>query len=241
MSHALALLAELVDQDAAGLFVIGLAAITVLHTAVSLGRSRQWYLLPVVFGLTALAGFLLNPLADSNSLLDLKARLASYETLTFLCIVQFLLVGLSAWQGLCIDGGRNVELSSIWLGTLSSVPAPVLAIAMLLVEQVALATSVDSRPEAVGRDVGLGVAAIVTAAGGIAMCLPSRWLAVPHGVLSVAMILACMLVPFLQDPLPQSMTLVDWESLRLFACLAPVLILIVIAGGWLAVPRGREA
>jgi len=240
MTQFLKTTSGLLERDSAGLLVIGLAAIAVLHTACALGRTRQWYLLPVLFGLTALAGFLLNPLADSNTLMDLKARLTSYETLTFLCITQFLLVSISIWLGFRVDGRMHVERDVVWLGVVGAVPPPVLVIAMLLVEQVTLATSIDARPEAVGRGVGLSVAALLTTAAGIAMCLPARWLAAPHGLLSIAMILACMFVPFIQDPLPQSMTLVEWDSLKLLAWLAPILAIAVLVGWWPSV-RIRRA
>ena len=230
MSHFLALLGELSGRDSAGPLVIVLATIALLHSAVALGRTRQWYLLPVVFGLTALAGFLLNPMADSSTLHDLKARFTSYETLTLLCVVQFLLVSVSGWLGLRMDGGRDVERSSLWLSVLSVLPTPILLIGMLLMEQIALSGSVDARPEAVGRAVGFGMAALVTVASGTAMCLPARWMSVPHGVLSVAMILLCMFIPFLQAPLPQSMALVDWQSLQWLACVLPVAALLVFAG-----------
>ncbi len=240
MTQFLETLGLLLASDSAGLFVIGLTAIAMLHTACALGRTRQWYLLPVLFGLTALAGFLLNPLADSNTLMDLKTTLTSYETLTLLCVAQFLLVSVSVWLGLRIEGGQDVDRSSVWLGVVSAVPPPVLVIAMLLMEQVALTASIDARPETVGREIGLSVAALLTVAAAIAMCLPSRLLAAPHGLLSIAMILACMFVPFLQDPLPQSMALVDWESLKLLACLAPILAVAVLVGGWPSV-RTRKA
>ena len=232
MPQPITILSELADREAAGLFVLGLAAIAVLHAAIALGRTRQWYMLPVVLGLTALVGFLLNPLADSSTLLDLKTRLTSYEMLTLLCIVQFLLVSTSIWLGLRIDGKQDVDRNSFWLGVVSAVPPPFLAIAMLLMEQVTLATSIDARPEAVGRSIGLGVAVPMTVAAAIAMCLPSRLLTAPHGLLSITMILACMFVPFLQDPLPQSMTSVHWESLTLLVYFAPALAVVMLVGWW---------
>lgn len=230
MSQFMTVLSELMNRDAAGMFVLGLAAIAMLHSAVALGRSRQWYLLPVLFGLTALAGFLLNPLADSSTLMDLKARLTNYETLTFLCIAQFLLVSISIWLGLRIDGKKDVDRSALLLGVVNAVPPPVLVVAMLLMEQVALSSSANARPEVVGREIGFSVAFLLIVASAVAMCLPARWLGAPHAVLSVGMILLCMFVPFLQDPLPQSMTLIDWQSLKLLACLAPILAVFVLAG-----------
>ena len=82
-----------VASNPTGLFCLCLATLALLQSALGLGRARQWSLLPVLFGLTALAGFLLNPFADANTSFDLRAKLTSYEALTFLCIVQFLLLG----------------------------------------------------------------------------------------------------------------------------------------------------
>ena len=222
-------IAVLIENDAVGLFVFGLALLAVLHTAVSVGRSRQWYVLPVIFGLTALAGFLLNPLADSSTMLDLRTRLTGYETLTLLCIAQFLLVGASMAFGLALDGRRAEERSRLGLAIVGTIPAPALVIVMLLLEQTALSAAA-ARPEAVGREIGFAVAIALTAATAAAMCLPSRWLAMPHIVLSVAMVLVSMVTPLLQDPLPQPMAIVDWESLRWFAFVMPVAIAVVLAG-----------
>lgn len=222
MTQLLEILSELGQRDAIGPFLIGSTGLGILHSAAALGRTRQWYMLPVVFGLTALVGFLLNPFADSNSLLDLKTRLTSYETLTLLCIVQFGLVSLSALLGLQLDGRRNQERGAVRLAIVSVVPAPAIVVAMLLMEQAALSGSANARPETVGRDVGLFVACVLTLSAAVAMCLPTRRLAAPHMALSAAMILACMFVPFFQDPLPQPMAVIDWQSLKLLAFVAPV-------------------
>lgn len=207
--------------------------LTFIHSAVALGRSRQWYMLPVVFGLTAVAGFVLNPLADSHTFLDLKADLTSYEMLTGVCIVQFLLACASAKLGFRIDGRCDTDRGAVRLAAVSAIPPPFVVVAMLLLEQFWLSTSAGARPEAVGRAVGLATAGLLTAAGGLSMCLPPRWLAGPHAVLAGSLIAASVFVPLLQDPLPQSMATVDWESLRLLACLLPILSTLTVVGfGW---------
>jgi hypothetical protein len=213
----------------AGLFAIGLAAIGLLHAAVALGRARQWYVLPVLFGLTALAGFLLNPFADASTALDLRLKLTSFEALTLLCIAQLILVAVSLWFGMRIDIRSQRSPSELGLAVIHAIPAPMVLIAMLLVEQSQLAMSAGARPEAVGRQVGLTVATALTLGAIVAMLIPRRHLAAPHFLLSVAMILACMFVPVLQDPLPRPLGEVDVASLGLlwkfvlvavlFACL----------------------
>jgi len=221
----------------AGLFVVALAGLALAHSATALSRSRQWTMLPVAFTLTALAGFLINPLADANTMHDLKARLTQYDVLTLLCITQFLLVAVSACLGLRIGTDRRAERPGVWLSVVSVLPAPALVIAMLLLEQVALAAIASARPEVVGRNVGLGVASILLLAGAVAFLLPDRLLAVFHGFLSLAFLMACMFLPFLGDPLPQTMTTVDWESLRLLGFFLPAAVAAMAVGYIVAVKQ----
>jgi len=105
-----------------------------------------------------------------------------------------------------------------------------LLIAMLLIEQTALAGSASARPEAVGRVVGLTVATVLTVISVAAMLLPRRWLAGPHYVLSVALLLAAMFVPFLEEPLPQPMAMLNWQSLGLLVWVVPIAAAIVLVG-----------
>ncbi|HIQ23357.1 MAG TPA: hypothetical protein EYH34_19205, partial [Planctomycetes bacterium] len=85
-----------------GAFALGLAALAGLHAAVGMARSGRWYVLPVLFGLTALAGFLLNPFADAQTAVDLREKLAGGETIVQLSIAQFSLAAASLWLGLRI-------------------------------------------------------------------------------------------------------------------------------------------
>ncbi len=222
--------ASVVRDHSAGLFVLGFAAVAVLHTAAGLGRTRQWYLLPVVFGLTALAGFLLNPFADANTPEDLRSTLTSFETLTLLCIAQFLLLTAALVFGIRLDPWSDEPRSMMRLAVVHSFPVPVVTIAMLLIEQGRLAGVPGARPEAVGREVGFIVAGGLTLACAAAMTLPRRWLALPHQVLSIAMLLACMFVPCLDAPLPAPMFSFDPESVRLLWQVGLGAMVVVLAG-----------
>lgn len=94
--------------DPEGLRILLLAAVSLLQAAAGIGRSRQWYALAVIFGLTALAGFLLNPVADATTAFDVKAALKGPEMLTLLCIVQFVLGALALVFGLrLLEPGRK--------------------------------------------------------------------------------------------------------------------------------------
>lgn len=214
----------------AGLFALGLAMTAMVQTAIGLGRARQWYVLPVAFGLTALAGFLLNPFADASTALDLRVRLTSYEGLTSLCIGQFLLVASALAFGLRMATGGSDDRGALALAVVHAIPAPVVLIAMLLIEQARLAGFPGARPEAVGREVGLVVASLLILASAPAMLVPRRWLAGTHHLLSIVLLLACMLVPCLQDALPRPMASVDLESLDLLWKVLPVAAAVVVFG-----------
>ncbi len=206
---------DVASAHPAGAFAMGLALLALLHAAVGLGRSRQWFVLPVVFGLTALAGFLLNPFADANTALDLRRKLTGFEALTLLCIVQLTLAAVGFRLGMRLDTRSGDPSSTLGLAVVHAVPAPMVLIAMLLVEQARLAAFSGARPEAVGREVGLAVAAALTLGTFFTMLIPRRWLAAPYHLLSVALMLAYMFVPALQDPLPRPMTEFDLASLDL--------------------------
>ncbi len=199
----------------AGLLALALGGLALLHTALGLGLARLWYMFPVLFGLVALVGFLLNPFADATSPHDLRAKLINPETLTLLCIGQFLLTALALVQGLRLATEDHRENPATWLAAVHVFPAPLLIIALLVLEQTILVQTPGSRPEAVGRQVGLAIAGLLTTASLLMMVLPRRWLTMLHSLLAVAMLLACMFLPSLQASLPQPLDLVDWASLDL--------------------------
>ncbi len=219
-------------DHSAGWFVLAFAAMAMLQTAEGMGRTRQWYLLPVVFGLTALVGFLLNPFADANTPADLRIALTSFETLTLLCVGQFLLLTASLCIGVLLDRQGVERRGEVCLAVVHAIPAPAVAIAMLLIEQGRLTSVPGARPEAVGREVGLVVAGTLTLACAVAMTLPDRVLALPHQMLSVAMLVACMFVPCLEAPLPQPVFHFDADSARLSWQFGAAAAVMVLAGWW---------
>ena len=230
IQHVFSAIRDVLAGHPVGGFTLVLALVAMLHAMVAIGRTRGWYVLPVLFGLTALAGFMLNPFADANTAMDLRMKLTGYEALMILCIVQFLLVAASIAIGFRLSDSKGQDRGALSLAVVHTIPAPVLLIAMLLIEQTALTASASARPEAVGRAVGLVVATVLTLISAAAMLLPRRWLAGPHYALSAALLLASMFVPFLVDPLPQSMAMLNWESLGLLGWVAPIAAGIVLVG-----------
>lgn len=232
MFHALwSTVQSLATGPAAGQFAVGLGVLVAIHSALGIGRAGRGYLLPVLFGLIVLAGFLLNPFADASTPQDLRDRLTSAEALTLLCIAQFLIAVASVTLGVRLDAPRRMR-GGLWLAVLHVVPAPMLLVAMLVVAQTWLVALPGRRPEAAGWIVGLAAAGLTTALAGLALTLPDHWLAAPHRLLGVALLLACMLLPNLQQTLPAERWEVDWASLVL--CLEVGLgAAVVVALGWL--------
>ena len=199
----------------AALFAFVVGAVCLVQGALAIGLSRQWYCLPVVFGLTALGGFLLNPFADANTAPDLRAAITDANTLVLLCIAQLILGSLSLWFGIGADSQTRRAPPRLGLVIVHAIPAPVVLIAMLLIEQSYLSATVGARPETVGVWVGLAIATLLAGGAAVALSLPRRPLSLLHRLASVGLILACMFAPALSDPLPRAMTDVDWISLGL--------------------------
>lgn len=182
--------------------VFGLGSLAVVQAAVGLGRSRQWTLLPLALGLTALAGFLLNPLADASSSRHLRAALGSHDVLTSLAIVQMVLAAVAIAFSLRLMDGRRTGWRAFGLGVVHTLPAPMLVVAMLFWQQAWLEQAVGARPETVGRYVGLTCGALLTVGAAAAMIIPVRRLAAVHLFVSGMVVLACMFVPLLPLSLP---------------------------------------
>ena len=149
-----------------------------------------------------------------------------------LCVVQFLLVGISLVVSLRWDADHSWGNGPLWLAVVQSIPAPALVIAMLLIEQSVLAGSAGARPEHVGRVVGVTAAVALAAVTLVTLLIPRGWLGAAHQVFSALLLLACMFVPLLQDALPQAMAQVDWRSLGILAGLSPVAGVVVLLGWW---------
>lgn len=214
-----------------GAFALGLAFLTLLQAAVALGRTRQVVGLPLVWGLIVLAGFLVNPVADATTLPDLQAQLTSFEMLTALCVIQLVMAGLSLWLGLGLDGSRPGGTRPTLLLILHVLPAPMVVVAMLLIERTLLAETVGANPEAGGLQVGISIATLLILMTMAAMKFLTRRMFIPHILFSFTLILACMLVPGLQDPLPATHSQIQVESLtRLGAVLLGAAVPVAI--GW---------
>jgi len=223
-----------------GWLMLGLGCLTVWQTAAGLGRSRQWPLLPLVFGLTALAGFLVNPLADASTSQQLRAALGRQDVVTWLAIVQMLLAAAAIACSLKMLDNRRAGRWALPLGAIHVLPAPLLVVVLLYCEQAWLEALVGARPEAVGRNIGLAAAALLTGAAGLAMCLPPRRVAGVHLLASGIVVLVCMFVPLLPLPLPGMRLVIEpldetarWTSITVAVGAAAIL----LAGFLFRTPR----
>ena len=149
----------------AAVFVIALVAV-----ASGLIWSRQWHLLLIAAGLIGLTGFLLNPLADSQSPLDLRAMLLGPDVLLAACVGQIVLAGAMLTVGLQVVAKPEAARWRIGLAALCCVPQPAVVMGMLLAEQLWLARQLGARPEWVG--VGVSLLTLLL----LAICGVSCWL-----------------------------------------------------------------
>ncbi|WP_158265493.1 hypothetical protein [Blastopirellula marina] len=157
--------------------LLGLACTAALLSLTSgLIWSRQWYLLPVSLGLLGLAGFLVNPLADSRSSLDLRQMLLGPDTLLAACVLQIVLAVACFAVGLQIVAHPKSERWKLVLASLCCVPQPVVVLSMLLSEQHWLSAQFGSRPEWVGTIVPLIVLLAVVFIGAICWAIRPTWL-----------------------------------------------------------------
>lgn len=214
------------------LLVIAFLA-AVICQSMGLVYSRQWFLVPFAIGLAGLTGFLLNPIADSNTLLDLQERVLAPDILLLFCAGQLLLSAACLTAGLRMVSSNNHEFWSLVLAIISSIPSPVVVISILFVEQQWLASQVGTRPELAGICVGSALILIM-----IMMCLIG-YLLKPCFVLRIH-IIGCLtlcilagLVTTLNQTLPEVKQVQSLWQMFLETGLALLIALIFVSVGFL--------
>ncbi|WP_417385727.1 hypothetical protein [Gimesia sp.] len=221
-----------ISNSEGNLLVIAFLA-AVICQSMGLVYSRQWFLIPFAIGVAGLTGFLLNPIADSNTLLDLQERVLAPDILLFLCAGQLLLSAASLTSGLRIITSKKHDFWSLVLGIISSVPSPVVVISILFVEQQWLASQIGARPELAGICVGSALILIM-----IMMCLIG-YLFKPNFVLRIH-IIGCLtlcilagLVTTLNQTLPEVKQVQSLWQMFLETGLALLIALIFVSVGFL--------
>lgn len=202
MLESLKVLASVLIEHPLGWAVLGCGGLALVQTALGIARSRQWSLLPLILGLTALVGFLINPLADATTSHQLRSVLSRHDVLTALAIAQMVLAAAAIAFNLRLSAAQGDSWWPLGLGLVHALPGPALIVAMLFWEHAWLERFVGARPEAVGRNVGLGTAFLLASSTAAAMAVPARQLTVAHCLVSGMVVLACMFVPLLPLPLP---------------------------------------
>lgn len=216
---------------AVSLLLATVAAAAAMHTAMGLATQRRWLLLGLAFVAYALAGFLLNPLADANTPGDLLRMLRSPNGLATVSVLQAMLLAAILY----LSARQTMSPASRWpalgLRVVQVVPAVPVVLLMLLTEQVRLAQCVGKRPETVGWEIGLVTASLIALGSLLALLIPRRWLREAYLWLGVGLLLTCMLLPALPTPMPRPMREVDVAALL---ALVPLLVAAtIIAGlGW---------
>jgi hypothetical protein len=191
------------SPEAASVLLTALLSLVV--SALGLIASRQWYLLIVYSVLLMLVGFLLNPLADSTTPLDLKSTLTSPDFSTVAGILQLLLLGASIYTLIKVLNAADPTRKDRWqvaFGITNSLPLPAVALALLLTEQALLARGLNVRPEQVGLFCGVLATSVLIVVSLLFLCLPSRLRYITYFYISIAAILATSLLLTMQAPLP---------------------------------------
>ncbi|QDU03526.1 hypothetical protein V6x_32470 [Gimesia chilikensis] len=133
--------------------------------------SRQWYLVPFAVGLVGLTGFLLNPIADSRTLFDIKTALLSRDSLLLLCGGQLFLTAACLMTTLYSVSSTCPERWRTALGFISCIPSPAVIVFALLLELQWLSSQAGARPELAGIGVGVFLALSMSL-----LCLLGAWL-----------------------------------------------------------------
>ncbi|MEM8733685.1 MAG: hypothetical protein AAGG44_05670 [Planctomycetota bacterium] len=200
--------------------------------------ARQWYLLPLAIGLSALAAFLVNPVADANSLFDLRAIFSRSSLLSNLVLLQTILVALSLVAGLQATKVGGDERWRIVLGAIHCIPAVPVVVAALLVQQAWLAQQVGSRPEFVGLSSSGLVGGLILVGCFVFLPVNRSVRAKVHLLSCVAVIIIVSLIPGLNAPIPAAQ-----DGLANQSALTSLLPFLLLAGlglgaGW--VLQGRS-
>ncbi|MBL8816981.1 MAG: hypothetical protein JNL58_13210 [Planctomyces sp.] len=135
--------------------------IAVLNTAIGLAASRQWHLLPLAAGLTALAGFLMNPVADANSTEELSALLLADSVLLPVSVFQLILIVAAFAATVRMVSDPEIRFWGIAVGVIHTVTSPILLVQMLIAEHWLLLSLPNSRPESVGLWIGIAGGSVV--------------------------------------------------------------------------------
>ncbi len=201
--------------------------------------AQQWYLLPLAIGLTALAVFLVNPVADANSLFDLRARFARGSVLGTLALIQALLIGVSFWSGLRAAGIERSDRWRMLLGAVHCCPAIPVVMGALFLQQAWLSQEVGSRPELVGLISGLIVSAAILLGCLIGLGL-SRFLRSQVHLLScVAALTIVCLIPSLNTPPPSGQNGIAMQAA--VTSLVPFLVLAALCLGFGCFLQNRKS
>lgn len=177
-------------------------AIALASLASGMIWSRQWHLLVISIGLIGLAGFLLNPLADSRSSFDLRNLLLGPQVLLSACIGQIVLAGAAFAVGLRVAAQPEVARWRVVLAVIYCVPQPAVVMAMLLVEQMWLARGLGSRPEWVGIGVSLLTLAAIGLVSVVCLLIGRKRIAVVNLISSLLLCVAGALLAAMPQALP---------------------------------------
>ncbi|QDV23207.1 hypothetical protein [Aureliella helgolandensis] len=205
-----------------------------------LAVSRQWYLLPLVVGLSALAVFLVNPIADANSMSDLQARFLPMDNLINLALVVVVVTGVSFYGGIRVAGKDRVDRWRTLLGILHTLPAIPIVIAILIVQQSWLARQVGARPEWVGMASAGLVSALLLATSLAASLLSASQRAQLHFICCLSLLTVVCVAPSLNNSMPSTSDVATTQAAATSLVPFTVLAGVCLVTGWLLQRRQNQ-
>ena len=197
------------EQWVGGMLLL-LSVLVIGSQALTLARrqSRRMYLASIVFLL--LAGILVAPFADSRSPREFQQWLMQSQTLEMLSIVQILWTAVAVFGSIKIEidekkKGIGHHLRFFSIGLVSILPAPVLLLFFLWVEQNILMSASRIKPETAGIQIAGIVVIVLTLLFIVAVRFLSKYqLLGLHLLVGCILCLTCILLPSLSQGLIRS-------------------------------------
>lgn len=195
----------------ASLITIGVL-VAVAWQCLGLAWSRQWFLLPLAIGLSGLGAFLLNPVADSTSLVDLQSFLSRGEFPFLICSLQMLVAGITVWIVIKSRAEPTQEWWRLAIGALHCLPSPLVLAGVLLLQQQWLSLEAGARPEGIGLIVALSLAGLLVLTVCVAMALSPMLRTKLYLLVSLMLLSLAALLTALESSLPSSNSATDWQK-----------------------------
>ena len=215
----------------ASLVTLG-ALVAMAWQCFGLSWSRQWFLLPLAIGLSGLGAFLLNPVADSTSLVDLHSSLSRGELPFLICSLQMLVAGIAFWFVIRSTDEPTKERWRLFVGAMHCLPSPVVLVGVLLLQQQWLSLEVGARPEGIGLIVALLLATALTLTVCVAMALSPMLRTKLYLLASLILVSLAALLTARESSLPSPTIATGWQKSLIEIGIGAAVVFVFLAIGY---------